>query len=75
MNAGSVQSQGFGDADPIAATVAAALALQELDRLKAQELLPEPALLLGRLQSRRNDFNLLVGVTAAYLHAQAPHHG
>jgi hypothetical protein len=50
--------------------VAVALALEELDRMKAMDCLPEPEALLKRLQARSFDFNLLVGVTAVYLRLQ-----
>jgi hypothetical protein len=51
----------------ILAAVGVVLAAQELDQMKAMQLLPEPALLLERMRARTNDFNLLAGVTAAYL--------
>jgi len=54
----------------IAATVAAGLALEELDRMRAMQRLPEPQALLQRLEARTADFNLLTGVCAAYLKAQ-----
>ena len=47
--------------------VIVALALEELDRLKAMECLPCPAVLLDRLRARDNDYNLLVGVVGAFL--------
>jgi len=47
--------------------VIVALALEELDRLKALEKLPTPELLAERLRARDKDFNLLVGVAGAYL--------
>jgi hypothetical protein len=50
---------------PCAVTVT--LALEELDRLRAVDQLPTPETLLERLRSRDADFNLLVGVCAAYL--------
>jgi len=50
--------------------VAVALALDELDRMKAMECLPGPEALLLRLQTRTLDFNVLTGVCAAYLKAQ-----
>jgi hypothetical protein len=54
--------------------VVVALALEELDRLKALECLPTPELLMERLRARENDFNLLVGVCTAYQVAQGEHH-
>jgi len=54
----------------ICAAMAVALALEELDRSKALEMLPTPEALLERMRARENDFNLLVGVCAAYLKAQ-----
>jgi len=50
--------------------VAVALALDELERMKAMECLPEPEALLLRLHARTLDFNVLTGVCAAYLKAQ-----
>jgi hypothetical protein len=47
--------------------VAVALVLEELDRLRATETLPTPALLLERLEGRAQDFNLVAGIVAAYL--------
>jgi hypothetical protein len=58
------------DATSICAAVAVALVLEELDRLKALELLPTPAALLERLRARTGDFGLLAGVAGAYLHEQ-----
>ena len=57
-------------AAPTPSAVAVALALEELDRLKAMECLPCPAVLLARLQARNNDFHLLTGVVAAYLRSK-----
>ena len=54
----------------ICPAVAVALALEELDRMKAIECLPEPGALLERLHARTMDFNMLAGVCAAYLKAQ-----
>ena len=54
--------------------VAVALALQELDRMKAMECLPEPEALLERLHARTGEFNLLTGVCSAYLKAQGVPH-
>ena len=51
----------------ICPAVAVALALEELDRLKAMECLPTPEVLMERLQARTSDFNLLAGVAGAYL--------
>jgi len=51
----------------ILATVAVALALDELDRMKAIERLPEPEALLDGLRHRHMDFDLLAGVAGAYL--------
>lgn len=50
--------------------VAVALALDELERMKAMECLPEPEALLLRLQTRNHDFNVLTGLCAAYLKAK-----
>jgi len=58
----------------ICPAVAVALALQELDRMKAMECLPEPVALLERLHARTGEFDLLVGVCAAYLKAQGVPH-
>jgi len=46
--------------------VTVALALEELDRLKAVEQLPTLETLLRSLNARKDDFNLLVGVCEAY---------
>jgi hypothetical protein len=54
----------------LAPAVAASLALEELARLNALGHLPTPEALFGRLEARTSDFNLLVGVTSAYLKAQ-----
>jgi hypothetical protein len=51
----------------ICPAVTVALALEELDRLKAVDQLPTPEALLARLRARGDDFNLLVGVAGAYL--------
>jgi hypothetical protein len=51
----------------VCASVAVALCLEELDRMKAMQCLPSPAALLERLHSRTDDFNLLAGVAGAYL--------
>ena len=59
----------------IPATVAVAIALDELDHLKAMECLPTPEALLQRLQARTEDFNMLAGVVAAYLKAQGMANG
>ena len=53
-----------------AVALAVALALQELDRLNALELLPTPEALLSRLRARGDDFSLIMGVAGAYLHEQ-----
>ena len=47
---------------------ALALCLQELEHLRALELLPTPAALLDRLRARAADFDLLAGVAGPYLH-------
>jgi|GEM_PF-6810894 hypothetical protein len=57
-------------ATSICPVVAVALALDELDHMKAMQCLPEPGALLERLQLRTVDFNLLAGVCAAYLKAR-----
>ena len=54
----------------VCSAVAVSLALEELDRLKALECLPDPDALLDRLRGRQDDFNLLAGVAGAYLHEQ-----
>jgi len=54
----------------ICPAVAVALALEELDRLKAMECLPTPEALLERLHTRSADFDLLAGVAGAYLRAR-----
>ncbi|WP_005036562.1 hypothetical protein [Holophaga foetida] len=54
-------------APAICPAVAVALALEELDRLKAIEMLPTPETLLERLRGRTSDFDLLAGVVGAYL--------
>ena len=51
----------------ICSAVAVALALDELDNMKAMECLPSPEALMQRLQSRNGDFDLLAGVAGAYL--------
>ena len=51
----------------IADVVAVGLALEELERMRAMEQLPEPAALLERLEARTDDFHLLTGVCSAYL--------
>ncbi|MDR3671793.1 MAG: hypothetical protein P4L36_13170 [Holophaga sp.] len=51
----------------ICSAVAVALWLQELEHLRALELLPTPAALLDRLRARAADFDLLAGVAGAYL--------
>lgn len=51
----------------ILSTVAVALALDELDRMKAIECLPEPGALLDGIRRRHTDFDLLAGVAGAYL--------
>jgi hypothetical protein len=50
---------------PIA--VSTALALEELDRLKAVDQLPTPDALLARLRARDGDFDILAGIVGAYL--------
>ncbi len=50
--------------------VAVALALDELERMKAMECLPEPEALMQRLIARNGDFDLLAGVAGAYLSAR-----
>jgi ABC-type transporter Mla maintaining outer membrane lipid asymmetry permease subunit MlaE len=62
-------------ASAIPAAVAVALALEELDHMKAMECLPCPAVLLARLHARTEDFNMLAGVVAAYLKAQGMTNG
>lgn len=52
----------------ILAAVSVALALEELDRLKASEILPDPQALMERLRKRDGDFDLLAGIAGAYLH-------
>jgi hypothetical protein len=52
----------------VCSAVAAALALEELDRLRAIECLPTPEKLLECLRARTNDFDLLAGIAGAYLH-------
>jgi hypothetical protein len=47
--------------------VAAALALEELDRLKALEALPTTEALQEALQGRSGDFHLVAGVALGYL--------
>ena len=47
--------------------VAVALALEELDRMRALECLPDPAALLERMRARGADFEVLAGVAGAYL--------
>ena len=59
----------------ILSSVAVALALHELDRMKAMECLPTPEALLVRLQARTSDFNMLAGVVAVYLKSQEVNHG
>ena len=59
-------------ANPVAATVAAVLVLQELDRLRSVECLPTPELLLERLRFRAADFHLATGTTLAYLREVDP---
>ncbi len=54
----------------ICPAVAVALALDELDRMKAMECRLEPEALMERLQARTRDFNLLTGVCADYLKAK-----
>jgi hypothetical protein len=51
----------------VISSVCVALAIQELDRMKAIECLPTPEALLARLQARNADFNMLVGVVSVYL--------
>lgn len=58
----------------ICPAVAVALALDELDRMKAMECLPEPEALLERLHAHTGRFNLLTGVCAAYLKAHGVPH-
>lgn len=52
---------------PVCSAVAVALALDELDRIRAVECLPDPESLMQRLQGRDGDFDLLAGVASAYL--------
>ena len=54
----------------ILAAVSVALALEELDHIKAVECLPTPEALMQRLQGRETDFNLLVGVAGAFLNGR-----
>ena len=51
----------------ILAAVSVSLAIEELDRLKASEKLPDPQLLMERLRKRNGDFDLLAGIAGAYL--------
>ena len=46
--------------------VAVALALEELDQMRALESLPDPSALLERMRARGADFDLLAGVAGAY---------
>ena len=55
----------------ICPAVAVAIALEELDRLKALDLLPTPAALLEALQPHGEDFQLVAGVAPAYLRDHA----
>ena len=50
--------------------VAVALALEELDRLRATEQLPTPEALQDRLRARAGDFHLVAGVALAFFRAQ-----
>jgi hypothetical protein len=51
----------------VCSAVAASLALEELERLRAFECLPDPETLLLHLRARTDDFHLLAGVAGAYL--------
>jgi len=63
-----LQVPGARGAAAVCSAVAVALCLQELEHLRALELLPTPAALLDRLRARVTDFDLLAGVAGAYLH-------
>jgi hypothetical protein len=60
--------QGTEDSRGICAVVAVDLCLHELARLRALQCLPTPEALLARLRARDDDFSLIVGVVAAYMH-------
>lgn len=51
----------------ICPAVAVGLALEELDRLKALEVLPTTEALLEALQARTGDFHLVAGIVLAFL--------
>ena len=51
----------------VCSAAAVAIALDELERMKALVQLPTPEALLERLQMRGVDFNLVAGVALAYL--------
>ena len=63
-----MQRPGARAAAAVCPAVAVALCLQELEHLRALEVLPTPATLLDRLRARVADFDLLAGVAGAYLH-------
>jgi hypothetical protein len=50
--------------------VVVAVLLEELDHLRAGGTLPTPGALLGRLEARESDVNLVTGATLAYLRAR-----
>jgi len=50
--------------------VAVALALEELDRMRALECLPDPVALMERMEARNADFDMLAGVAGAYLNGR-----
>lgn len=54
--------------------VAVAIVLEELDRLRALQVLPTPEALLERVQARAADFHLVAGIALAYLRAQGVTH-
>ncbi len=54
----------------VCSAVTVALALEELERMKAMQCLPEPEALMQRLMTRNGDFDLLAGVAGAYLSAR-----
>lgn len=51
----------------ICSAVAVAIALEELDRIKAVQCLPTPEQVLQRLEARSRDFDMVAGIVAAYL--------
>ena len=53
--------------DTLEPSVVVRIAFEELDRLRALQIVPDADLLLERLQNRIGDYRLIAGVSARFL--------